>query len=332
MPKRFVGYLHTQDPLYSILVERIFYDVSNPTFRVYQISYRQVYMYLEEQTSTAIVCKFFDINDQRQDRLNRLRNEFDNLLKLRSYGFTSPPYVVVRPITKEDSIGLSVVEEYIDGRDLDYFFKKSVFKYEDSLLRSKLTLLAGLFSEIHKRTMTYEGYDVSYNSDYMYRLVDYLSENDVLNYQNANDIRHLIGEWGSKGILHNYPNCIIHGDATPTNFIYTGDDCITVIDLERMRFGDPAYDIGLMCGEIKHCYMWRFGDGLRAEPFIRHFLKQYVKARDDNYIDFSSLTKRTPFYMALAELRIARNKYLDWNYRKRLANEALECLKGGIRL
>lgn len=332
MPKRFVGNLNKEDPLYRILSERVFNNIFEPVFSVYQISYRQVYMYLEEKTSQCIVCKFFDPNDTRHERLNRLRSEFDNILKLRDFGFTSPPYVVVKPITKEDSIGLAIVEEYINGKDLDYFFKKAVFQYEESLLKSRLSVIAGLFSEIHKRTKTYDGYDVLYPIHYMHKLVDYLHLNNVINSSGTDTLRHLINEWSSRGILFDYPNCLIHGDATPTNFIYTGDDCINVIDLERMRHGDPAYDIGMMCGEIKHSFMWRIGDGLKAEPFIRHFLKQYVRARNDDHSDFIRLTKRTPFYMALAELRIARNKYLDWEYRKMLTNEAINCLKGGLRI
>jgi hypothetical protein len=41
---------------------------------------------------------------------------------------------------------------------------------------------------------------------------------------------------------------------------------------------------------------------------------------------------RNSFYMAMTELRIARNDYLDLNYRKRLADEALQCLKWGLKI
>jgi hypothetical protein len=44
------------------------------------------------------------------------------------------------------------------------------------------------------------------------------------------------------------------------------------------------------------------------------------------------ITRRIQFCMAMTELRIAGNEYLDWDYRKRLAFEALECLSWGLRL
>jgi len=36
--------------------------------------------------------------------------------------------------------------------------------------------------------------------------------------------------------------------------------------------------------------------------------------------------------MALAELRIARNLYLGWDYRRELVAEARRCLAGGRKL
>ena len=39
-----------------------------------------------------------------------------------------------------------------------------------------------------------------------------------------------------------------------------------------------------------------------------------------------------PFYMALAELRIARNLYLTRDYRRELVAEARRCLAHGRRL
>ena len=44
------------------------------------------------------------------------------------------------------------------------------------------------------------------------------------------------------------------------------------------------------------------------------------------------LYRLNPFYMALAELRIARNAYLSWDYRRWLVAEARRCLAWGRRL
>jgi aminoglycoside phosphotransferase (APT) family kinase protein len=125
---------------------------------------------------------------------------------------------------------------------------------------------------------------------------------------------------------------IVHGDASPTNFIFTERGDVVAIDLERMKNGDMLFDAGMICGELKHAFMWRTGNPYEAEPFIRRFLKKYSSHFHDHRKVFREITLRNPFYMAMAELRIARNDYLHWNYRKWLAHEALKCLKWGLRL
>ena len=44
-----------------------------------------------------------------------------------------------------------------------------------------------------------------------------------------------------------------------------------------------------------------------------------------------AVTRRLPFFMALTELRIARNEWLSWQHRRRLAREARACLDWGLR-
>jgi hypothetical protein len=99
-----------------------------------------------------------------------------------------------------------------------------------------------------------------------------------------------------------------------------------------MKNGDMTFDVGMVCGELKHAFLWRTGNPFNAEPFIRHFLKRYTARFGNSRQAFRNITLRTPFYMALTELRIARNLYLDWNYRKRLVHEAMECLRCGLKL
>lgn len=62
------------------------------------------------------------------------------------------------------------------------------------------------------------------------------------------------------------------------------------------------------------------------------FFKSYASHFPDAQKAFKDITRRNPFYMAMTELRIARNNYLDWGYRKRLAHEAMECLRWGLKL
>ncbi len=159
-----------------------------------------------------------------------------------------------------------------------------------------------------------------------------LCKQEVLSPSDTKPFLRLIDKWLTKAFLRRGKKVIVHGDATPTNFIFAPARHVVAIDLERMRNADPVFDIGMVCGEIKHAYFWRTGNPYEAELFIRHFFKSYSSHFIDHDKAFHEITMRNPFYMAMTELRIARNRYLDLNYRKRLTHEARKCLEWGLRL
>ncbi len=45
----------------------------------------------------------------------------------------------------------------------------------------------------------------------------------------------LMERWLSHSRFRKIRNVIIHGDATPTNFLFTGNADVAAIDLERMK-------------------------------------------------------------------------------------------------
>ena len=96
--------------------------------------------------------------------------------------------------------------------------------------------------------------------------------------------------------------------------------------------GDRLWDLSWVAGELKHAWGWRTADFSGSEAAIRHFFQAYLTATN---LD-PALTRRVyglnPFYMALAELRIARNLYLTRDYRRELVAEARRCLAHGRRL
>jgi hypothetical protein len=71
------------------------------------------------------------------------------------------------------------------------------------------------------------------------------------------------------------------------------------------------------------------GNAQAAEPFIGHFLWEYACHFPDRDSAFASISGRTPFYMGLTLLRIARNSWVDHDHRRRLINEARACLRSG---
>lgn len=124
---------------------------------------------------------------------------------------------------------------------------------------------------------------------------------------------------------------IVHGDATPENFLFGDGLHVISFDLERMRCADRMFDVGRMVAELSHFFMLYTGNRFKAEPFIGHFLWEYSCHFPDRMAAFRAITKRLPFYMGINFLRIARNSYFDWNYRQNLLNAASECLKGGLK-
>jgi aminoglycoside phosphotransferase (APT) family kinase protein len=119
----------------------------------------------------------------------------------------------------------------------------------------------------------------------------------------------------------------LHGDATPANFLFGHGMDVAAIDLERTKRGDRLFDVGRVAGELQHAFMRDCGDWRSAEPFIGHFLWEYSSHFPDREQTFESITARTPYYMALNLLRIARNGYVSQDYRRRLVKQAKRLLR-----
>ena len=93
----------------------------------------------------------------------------------------------------------------------------------------------------------------------------------------------------------------------------------------NVRFS--TYAVPMIAGEIKHFFLAATGNRYAAEPFIGHFLWEYACHFPDRERTFQETTRRVPFYMGATLLRIARNSWLDFSYRRQLVYEAKECLR-----
>jgi thiamine kinase-like enzyme len=328
----YLGKLEYADPLYEILSSKVCPDVTDPIFHVNSMSNRSVYKYTEEKTSIATIGKFFNLNDPKHDRMLRIKGEYDKLQKIRGYGFDTAPNYVVRPISRENRIGLALIEEFVHGKDLDHYFKKAIYEGDGASLKKQLSKLASFLYIFHKKTEKTEYVELGSVNVYFQKILNKLCQQEIIDASDKKEYLKLADKWLDKTLLQKTKNGIVHGDSTPTNFIFTGRGDVVAIDLERMKQADPVYDIGMVCGEIKHAFLWRTGNRYKAEPFIRHFLESYASQFHDRKKAFKEITTRNSFYMAMTELRIARNDYLDLNYRKKLADEALQCLKWGLNL
>jgi aminoglycoside phosphotransferase (APT) family kinase protein len=327
----YLGTLHRSDPLYEVLAGRVCPSTRNPVFHVRRLSSRHlVYQYAEQATGKTVVGKFFELTESDQDKVARIKGEYSNLVSLRSLGFSAHPYSVVKPLCYDEKIGLAVAEDFVKGRDLDYYLRGAAWGGDRDGLKRSLSLLAAFLYALHEKSAGARIARLEDTDSYFRRIVSKLEHQNVLDADQVTAILALGEKWLGR-VYMAAQEVTVHGDATPTNFIFRDTGDIVAIDLERMRRSDRALDVGMVCGELKHAFLWRTGNPWASEPFIRYFLKRYAHHFPSPHDAFTEITRRIPFYMALTEMRIARNDWLDWKYRKRLAWEARECLWWGLR-
>lgn len=332
MDNAYLGKLDYSDPLYETLISQVRPPVNDPVFHVSMMSRSMVYKYTEEKSGTAIIGKFFKLDDEKEDRISRIKSEYDNLRLIRGYGFDTYPNYVVRPFGREERIGLAVIEEFISGKDLDHYLKRAIYKGDMESLKKRISMLATFLYALHTRTRSQYFVGIDSVCLYFQKIINKLVKHNIVSESDKKDYLRLMDKWFNIPSFQNAQGVLVHGDATCTNFLFTETGDVVAIDLERMKNTDPVFDVGMICGEIKHAFLWRTGNPYESEPVIRHFLESYAEHSHDFQKTFREITFRNPFYMAMTELRIARNSYLDRDYRKRLSYEALECLKWGLRL
>jgi len=329
----YLGALERKDPLYDYLVSdvmpRLDRAVIEPVFHVSRMPGNSlVYRYTEEGTGLAMIGKFF--TQAKPYKEIKLEAEYDNLSRARSLGLAVPPNYVVQPLGREKRFGLGLLEEFVDGRDLDHYVRRAAYEGRRGRLMKKLAKLACFLAELHRRTETACGVDLGHSDLYFAKVMEKLREKGIVGREQEIRLMTLRDIWLGRDFMRRDREVLLHGDATPTNFIFPVRSGVVAIDLERMRPGDRMYDVGMVCGELKHAFMWRLGDRFASEPYIGHFLREYSSqfgGRDEFFI---KVTRRVPFYMAMTELRIARNSWLDNTHRKNLVEEAGRCLEYGL--
>ena len=88
---------------------------------------------------------------------------------------------------------------------------------------------------------------------------------------------------------------LIHGDATPTNFLFPNGRAVA-LDLERLGHGDRLWDLSWVAGELKHAWGWRTADFGGSEAAIGHFFRMYLTAAEpDAALTQPPLSVSTPF-------------------------------------
>ena len=334
MQRIYLGHLSEHDPLYAYLQDHIQPQITgasgSSTYRVFRLhGSNDVYLYEERATDTKIVGKFFLSSRKKHEvkAVSRLTREFDNLCMMRDYGLRGYPHHVVRPLGRHYSMNALLVTEYCEGELLSKVIREAIRHGDHGKLYHKLTALAYFLSAFHNRTAIGMGIEFHQDCNYMDHLVDRLLEIAAIGGDEARELYWLRDQWRNQSRMWEDQLVLVHGDATPENFMFGDNLQVIAFDLERTKRADRVFDTGRIAGELKHFFMRATGNPHAAEPFIGHFLWEYACHFPNRLSAFHSITGRTPFYIGMTLLRIARNSWIEPDYRRRLINEAKQCLR-----
>jgi aminoglycoside phosphotransferase (APT) family kinase protein len=335
--RQYLGHLAAADPLHGYLRDAILPQLApvdhEPRWRVYRVSpASDVYLYEDKWTQAKVVGKFYahlrGLNGSNAPQT--AENERRNLDFARSLGLDALPDYVVRPLGVHADLGDLLVIEHIVGEQLDSVIEAAAREGCNNRLFRKLSGLARFFARLHNATAGPERVDFARTQGYFDRVVDYLAAHVGISARRAGRLRELGHGYADRAAMWQDVQVAVHGDATPSNFLFGRGQDVYAIDLERMHRDDRVYDVGRLCGELKHCFLQTTNAIDRAEPFIGHFLWEYAGYFPDREQTFAALTARLPFHLGLTLLRIARNAWLEDGYRKRLVHEAKGILLGGL--
>lgn len=336
---RYLGVLPPEDPLHGFLAREVLEGALGlagcaPVFDVYALAdFSTLFRYVDRQTGAGVVGKFYGNKwlHGRQDGEPELRaalmwREFHNLERVRALGLDRPPRCVVRPLAASEARNCVLVEEHAPGTDLETRVREAAHSGQGGPLAACLTEVVTFLAELHGRSRTEEGLDPEKALRSLDRYADQLAFWNVLPAGPRERLRRLRERWAGAGVLALGRQVLVHGDATPVNFIHDGERRMTAIDLERLWPGDPAEDLGCLVAELKHLFFWYSHDPWGSEPYIQQVYGTYAGCQR-GVEDFGLLTERGRFHMGCVLLRIARNSWLDLDYRRRLLEKAEECLQ-----
>ncbi|WP_300157853.1 phosphotransferase [Solidesulfovibrio sp.] len=335
--RQYIGHLAPTDPLQAYLRDAVLPQLADvvrePRFRVFRVSaVSDVYLYEDKWTGCRVVGKFYararGLNGSNAPQ--SARSEYDGLAYLRGLGFDSPPDYVARPLGVNAGLGDLLVTELVEGEQLDAVIEAGLRDGRFERLYRKLGGLARFLARLHNRAAGPERVDFAPTQGYFDRVVHHLEQHCGLGAKRAARLLALGHAYASEAAYWQDLRVLVHGDATPSNFLFGRGQDVFAIDLERMHRDDRVYDVGRLCGELKHCFLRATGDPARAEPFIGHFLWEYAGHFPDREPTFAAVTGRLPFYLGLTLLRIARNVWLDDAYCRSLVHEARVVLSGGL--
>ena len=272
MKPRYLGHVSTGDPIFAYFRNEIqprLAPIDNPGYRVFRMNgSNDVYLYEERNTNTRFVGKFF-LSSRQPDRelsSRRLEREFNHLGMMRGNGFDSSPHYVARPLGKNHSLNSLLVVEYCHGELLSDIINTAIRDNHYHPLYQRLTALAYFLSRFHNRNAGNCQVNFNNASSYLDSLINRLRDMRLMPWAEAEWFHQLKERWHGNSRMWEDREVVVHGDATPENFLHGDGLHVISYDLERLRRADRVHDVGRLAAELAHFLMLNTGDRYRAEP------------------------------------------------------------------
>ena len=326
--------MYVEAAICEYLREEIFPQLAPPPYGEIEMTslgmQKPVCLFFEKKRNIMVVGKLFKWGVvPLEDAWLEADKEYLNLKLLREQlRMDRDANRVVAPLGESKELSALLVTERAFGQTLDYYIAKAIFEQQHDELFQTLSYLARFFARLHEAAKTERLLSPELPRFYLNSLLDSLDLGPAGCLKRAEIEEYAVRWWFEESIFTSDRETIVHGDATPTNFLFDNGN-VTAIDLESMKWADRCWDLGFIAAELKHHFMWRTGNGWAAEPFIGHFLWEYTINYGDTHF-FHTITRKLPLYMALGLLRIARNPYVGDMHIERLVTEAEQCLKYGL--
>lgn len=280
------------------------------------------YIYREVSSQWGIVAKFYKVKAGSAANKHAAR-EFDYIRQAEATGAAGGGARVVQPLALWRGV---LFLEYVEGLRLEDVI--AIRQSQPGRLTDSLEGAARFLARLHVHSVQPNAEpDFKSSVDYAHDVVEQLSRYGVLqDYPIARDgVIRLIDHWATNSAMKEFRPTLTHGDTTTTNFIFPGRGKVVVVDWERLRIGDPAFDLGRLIAEITHSINQHGGSVTEAEPFVRHMVQTYCHALPPSW-DGDSLAQRARFYRASSTLRIARNGWVSRLDRTALVAQAMALL------
>jgi aminoglycoside phosphotransferase len=290
-------------------------------------SSRQVLRFTFPQ-GDAVVGKFFAAYPPQISADLSLAREYANYRQLPVLGLPNGQGLTPRLLGRWPQASLGLLLEAIPGPDLDHLIQKACLHGEPTLLFRGLEKLAHLLAVFHSSPVPALPVSPAPALTYLDKVMGQLQQTGVLTREDLQGLTQELAWWEARFRDFTDVQVLVHGDATPTNFLFRNGRAVA-LDLEKLGVGDRLWDLSWVAGELKHAWGWRLQNLNGAEAAIGHFFWAYQTAAEVPSPLTDRLYALNPFYMALAELRIARNPYLSFDYRRELVAEARRCMAGG---